>query len=152
MSEGHLAISNIPIQQWGNLYSQEEALNIGTIFEELNMPFFAAENVMGTTSPIADAAESSETSKEQADREKLMCKINQVSFFLDDLTLYLDTHETDTEAMKLYYEKSLECAELKKQFALKFYPLTRMCAVHCNQMSQSFCGQDGPMPWEGACV
>ncbi|MFT4146896.1 MAG: spore coat associated protein CotJA, partial [Mobilitalea sp.] len=40
MSDNHLAIANIPIQKWGELYSDEEALNIGTIFHDLNKPFF----------------------------------------------------------------------------------------------------------------
>ena len=26
MSENHLAIANVPVQQWGELYTQEEAL------------------------------------------------------------------------------------------------------------------------------
>jgi spore coat protein JB len=150
MSENHLAIANIPIQQWGELYSQEEALNIGTVFHELNMPFFAAESEMGTSSPIANS--SNGVSSEQAKREQLMSKINQVSFFLDDLTLYLDTHETDAQALKLYHEKSLECAELRKQFAEEFYPLTRLCVPERGSGEASFCLQEGPMPWEGACV
>ncbi|WP_099468571.1 spore coat protein CotJB [Konateibacter massiliensis] len=152
MSENHLAIVNMPIQQWGELYTQEEALNVGTIFHDLNMPFFAAESVMSTTSPIASGIESTGISKEQAEREQLMTKINQVSFFLDDLTLYLDTHEKDAQALQLYHEKSLECAELRKQFAQKFYPLTKLCVPFCGSGEASFCLQDGPMPWEGACV
>lgn len=152
MSENHLAIANVPIQQWGELYTQEEALNIGTIFNDLNMPFFAAESVMGTTNPIASGMESTGISKEQADREQLMTKINQVSFFLDDLTLYLDTHEKDAQALKLYHEKTLECTELRKQFAEEFYPLTKLCVPSRGSEEASFCLQEGPMPWEGACV
>lgn len=37
MSENYLAIANVPMQQWGKLYSQEEGFNIGTIFHDLNM-------------------------------------------------------------------------------------------------------------------
>ncbi len=152
MSGNHLAIPNVPIQQWGELYTQEEALNVGTIFHDLNMPFFATETVLGTTSPIAGSELDTSVPKEQAQREQLMKKINQTSFFLDDLTLYLDTHETDTQALKLYHEKSLECAELRKQFAEEFYPLTKLCVPMRGSGEASFCLQDGPMPWEGACV
>ncbi|WP_342758099.1 spore coat protein CotJB [Kineothrix sedimenti] len=152
MSENHLAIANVPIQPWGELYSQEEALNVGTIFQDLNMPFFASEAVMGTTNPIASGLKSLGVSKEQKEREQLMTKINQVSFFLDDLTLYLDTHEKDAEALKLYHEKAQECAELRKQFAQEFYPLTKLCVPQCGNGETNFCLQDGPMPWEGACV
>lgn len=152
MSENHLAIANMPIQQWGELYTQEEALNIGTIFQDLNMPFYAAESVMATTNPIASGMESLGIPKEQSDREQLITQINQVSFFLDDLTLYLDTHEKDAVALTLYHKKAQECAELRKQFAQKFYPLTKLCVPYCESGETSFCLQDGPMPWEGACI
>lgn len=152
MSE-NLAIANIPIQKWGELYSEEEALNIGTIFHDLNMPFFAAEGVMGDKNPIASGAGSTAKTKEQTEREALMTKITQSGFFLDDLTLYLDTHCKDTLAIRLYHEKAKEYEELRKQFAQKFYPLTRLCITNCNQGNENnFCWQEGPMPWEGACV
>lgn len=153
MSGNYLAIANIPIQEWGELYSEEEALNTGTIFLDLNKPFFAAESALSSISPIASGVENTGKTNEQSDREQLMTKINQTSFFLDDLTLYLDTHEKDVQAIQLYYEKVKECAELKKQFAQKFYPLTRPCIPFCmNDEEVSFCWQEGPMPWEGACV
>lgn len=47
MTENNLAIANIPIQQWGGLYNQEEALNIGTIFHDLNKPFFCSRSCYG---------------------------------------------------------------------------------------------------------
>jgi hypothetical protein len=153
MSENNLAIANIPIQEWGKLYHEEEALNIGTIFYDLNMPFFAAETVLASKSSIASSVKALEKNNEQVDRENLMTKITQCSFFLDDLTLYLDTHEKDTQAIQLYYKKVNECAELRKQFAQEFYPLTRLCIPYSmNENDASFCWQDGPMPWEGACI
>jgi len=153
MSENHLAIVNIPIQKWGKLYSQEEALNIGTIFHDLNMPFFAAEAVMGDKSPIASGAVNPAKTKEQSECEELMTKINQIGFYLDDLTLYLDTHDNDAQAIQLYHEKIKENEEIRKQFAQKYYPLTKQCIPYCiNENETAFCWQDGPMPWEGACV
>ncbi|MDF2942635.1 MAG: hypothetical protein K0S01_1493 [Herbinix sp.] len=153
MSENYLAIANIPIQEWGKLYSEEEALNIGTIFYDLNKPFFAANSVLESKNPIASKTEVAKKTKEQTDREQLMTKINQISFFLDDLTLYLDTHDKDAQAIQLYHQKIKEYAELRKQFAQEFYPLTRLCLPYCMKEDEvSFCWQDGPMPWEGACV
>lgn len=151
MSKDHLGISSVPIQQWGELYTLEEALNVGTIFKDLNLPFFATEQVMSTASPIANASQSDTIPQEAVNREQLLTKINEVSFFLDDLTLYLDTHENDTQALQLYQEKAKECDELKKQFAQQFYPLTKMCIPSCEN-SQKFCWLCGPTPWEGACV
>lgn len=153
MSESNLAIVNIPIQEWGRLYNEVEALNIGTIFCDLNKPFFSAETVMASQSPIVSAAESPAESKTQSEREALMTKINQIGFYLDDLILYLDTHDTDLQAIQLYHEKAKEYANLRTQFAQQYYPLTRLCIPYCvNDNEAKFCWQNGPIPWEGACV
>jgi hypothetical protein len=147
MSDNNLAIASVPIQKWGELYNEVDALNIGTIFYDLNKPFFAAEAVAESKSPIANQNEAN------SEREELMTKINQIGFYLDDLTLYLDTHETDTQAIQLYNHKVKEYAELRTQFAQQYYPLSRLCIPFCiNRNDTDFCWQNGPIPWEGACI
>lgn len=153
MSRNDLAIANIPIQEWGPLYSEEEAMNIGTIFQELNKPFFVTESVLKSVSPLACGENDAGKTNEQLKREKLLTKIYQRSFFLDDLTLYLDTHENDLQAIQLYQSKVKECSDLKIQFAQEFYPLTRQCIPFSIKDEETkFCWQEGPMPWEGACI
>ncbi len=34
-----LAMAYVPFQQWGETYSEDEALRCGTLFPELNFPF-----------------------------------------------------------------------------------------------------------------
>lgn len=145
MQETHLAIASIPLQPWENILDEKDALCRGTIFEDLDKPFFAAEakQTVGTHSEAK--------SEEQKKREEMLTKITQVSFVLDDLTLFLDTHPSETEALSLYEEKSAERMELKKAFALEFYPLERDCYGYARK-DGTFCWQSGPMPWEGACV
>ena len=41
MNHQHLAVPSVPVQSWGLLYGKEEALRAGTIFQDLNLPFFA---------------------------------------------------------------------------------------------------------------
>lgn len=146
MQEEHLAIAFVPTQKWGAIYEDEQALKVGTIFQELNKPFFAApsepEEVKTTAEPV---------SKDQREREELMTKIMQVSFVIDDLALYLDTHENDEEAVQIFLQKEEERAQLKKEFAELFYPLTRECIPYAKEEGK-FGWQCGPMPWEGACV
>lgn len=43
MQNMHLAITSVPVQNWGELYDQDEALKTGTVFKDLDLPFFAAE-------------------------------------------------------------------------------------------------------------
>ena len=147
MSDNCLGIANIPIQKWGTLYSDEEALNIGTIFQELNMPFFASEGVLRTNSAIAQGTQNATLSE----REAMMEKIYQIGFLLDDLTLYLDPHQTDEKAINLYHQKTNEYAQIRMQFAQKFYPLTRLCIPDAMHQDETvFCWTEGPLPWEGA--
>lgn len=146
MHDIHLAIASVPIQKWGETYDVKKALEIGTIFKELNKPFFAVDSTAGKLT-----AEAEPKSEEEREQEALLQKIFEVSFLLDDLTLYLDTHEKDMEGLKLYREKGKERDQLKAEFARKFYPLTRDCLVYCKE-GTAFSWQDGPIPWEGACI
>ncbi len=144
MQKTELAIATVPIQKWGPVYDGEKALEIGTIFEELNMPFFAAEELKASRPSVPRSV------KEQESCD-LMKKLMETDFVIQDLTLYLDTHEEDKEALKLFQEKSREQAELKERFSKEFYPLTRDCMANCPG-GDHFCWQSGPIPWEGVCV
>lgn len=153
MPELCLAITSIPMQPWGELYSDVQALQIGTIFKDLNKPFFAAPTTEEAVGKKMGTIPTGKKSAEQEERENLMKKIAQTGFVLDDLTLYLDTHEQDEQAKELFHQKLSEQKQLKDQFAEKFYPLTRCHVSDCNNVKRErFCWQEGPMPWEGACV
>ena len=132
MENQSLAITSIPMQDFGKLYGEEEALWVGTVFEDLNLPFYVTGNAPGKAGK----------------GDPLLQEIFAVSFFLDDLTLYLDTHETDQEALALYKEKEGKRTALLKEFAAKRYPLTRDCILYY-QGEDKFSWQEGPMPWEG---
>lgn len=137
-----LAIATIPCQKWSDIYEAGKALDCGTIFPELNLPFFAASTL--------------EETKDVGKREKngendLLKKIDEVSFIINDLTLYLDTHETDGKALSLLGETLRERQRLMKEFAIKFYPLTQTCMADEGSEGTKFRWTDGPAPWEGAC-
>lgn len=42
-----LAMSYVPMQKWRNIYDTGMALQVGTIFQELDLPFLAAGNKCG---------------------------------------------------------------------------------------------------------
>ena len=142
MKETHLAIASVPCQQWGPLYDDGKALRQGTIFQELDLTFYVTEGI-----PEGQCAQKENSSQ-------LLCQIQQISFVLDDLTLYLDMHGEDGQALAMYQEKLAVRDQMKKEFAQKFYPLTRDCVAYCQGQAgvhgdHAFCWQDGPMPWEG---
>lgn len=153
MSEQQLAIASVPIQEWGEIYDDEEALQTGTIFKALNKPFFAAPSTEKEVRDKTSELLLGKKTKEQEEREDLLRRITRAGFVLDDLTLYLDTHESDAQAKALFHEKLTELNGLRTQFAEQYYPLSRCHVTDCNcPQEERFCWQTGPMPWEGACV
>ncbi|MGI6069804.1 MAG: spore coat protein CotJB [Blautia sp.] len=138
MNTVHLAITSTPIQTWENLYDFEDALKIGTIFPGLNKPFYAADGQM-TPAPDGAAAKTGP----QEERERLQREIAKVSFALDDLVLYLDTHPTEEQAITLRQDLITKRKQLLGEFDRQFYPLTKDCIGLWTE---------GPMPWEGACI
>ena len=57
-------------------------------------------------------------------REELMKKIMQYKFAVNDLSLYLDTHPNDRNALRLHNEYVKELKEAEKCYEEKFGPLT----------------------------
>lgn len=122
MEHHSLAIPYIPMQSWGALNDAATALAEGTVFPELNMPFFAAPEGSNTTLP------------QDAD---LQLQFSQICFVLDDILLYLDTHPQDEQAKQCYEEY------LKKKQALK-QQIYGGCAC-----LNHYKWQEKPLVWEG---
>ena len=146
----HLAIASVPVQSWGELYSQDEALRTGTIFKELDKPFFAAEQI---TAPLSFSGDLLKSPEEQKCDEKML-EIQKTSFVMDDLRLYLDTHPEDQDALVMLKEIMGRRKQQLSEFALRFYPLTMDCMAEIYERDPSsscYCWQKGAAPWEGVC-
>ena len=146
MCTEHLAMASVPKQEWCEPYDWVMALAEGTIFPCLNMPFFKApaESCQcKTSSNISDIS--------QKNREEMMSALSAISFALNDLTLYLDTHPDCTKGTALFYELLEQRLTLLSEFAGKFYPLTQTSMITGNYNQNQYGWSEGPMPWEGAC-
>lgn len=94
-----------------------------------------------------------------ADRMKLLQEIGEVSFTVNDLNLYLDTHPLDTNAMDAFKKAMDQRKNLMQQYAKEFEPLTMDCVCpdtnNQSGLNTTYAGQkhftwvDGPLPWEG---
>lgn len=94
-----------------------------------------------------------------SDRHSMLQKMDEISFCVNDLTLYLDTHPTDEQALDLFHQYETERKNLLEQYEAEFEPLTVDCvkadSLHQNHDSCKYAGQkhftwvDGPVPWEG---
>lgn len=73
--------------------------------------------------------------------------INQISFMLDDIALYLDTHPKCQKALETYgYYRKLRHDAIK-DYSKMYTPLNKYNVNNENY----FDWVDSPWPWEGAC-
>ncbi len=79
-------------------------------------------------------------------REQLLEHINQVSFAVNELTLFLDTHPECQEARAYFEEKSALRKEALEEYARLYGPLTIDAAN--DSCSQSWQWIHQPWPWE----
>lgn len=149
-----LAIATVPYQKWNETYSPDMALQIGTIFPDLNKPFFKADTTNTETLISTKSPSHSPVPPEQIERETLLTQIYETSFVINDLTLFLDTHKEDEDALKMLKSSLQTRKQLMIDFATKFYPLTQACMaeVYAQKACNYYSWSEGPMPWEGACV
>lgn len=144
----HLAIASVPVQKWSEIYDEVKALKKGTIFPELDLPFFVTALDNELEKKMAN------TQKESKSQESMLLQIQQIGFVLDDLRLYLDTHPDDKKGLKLLKVMVKQKKSLMREFAIQFYPLTPECMADIyeeNPEAECYCWLEGPIPWEGVC-
>ena len=143
----YLAMASVPKQEWCEPYDLFTALAEGTIFPCLNMTFYkapAGKCKCNTSSSMPDI--------QQKNREEMMSHLAAVSFAINDLTLYLDTHPNCPKGTALFYQLLEERLRLLTEFADQFYPLTQTSMVTGDFNQNQYGWSEGPMPWEGACI
>ena len=85
-------------------------------------------------------------------KKELLQFIDQVSFAIDDLLLFLDTHPKEKRALEYYSELSARRNELLEKYAKFYGPLTIDTGNDSNLKSWQWMEQ--PFPWEqeGGCT
>lgn len=76
---------------------------------------------------------------------QLLEEIQALDFVIVDLTLYLNTHPTDVEAIKQFNETARLSMELKRQFEQQFHPLMNFGKSFSNYPWDL---DDSPWPWQ----
>ena len=86
----------------------------------------------------------------QLNRKELLNHINQVSFAVDDVKLYLDTHPCDQQALVYFQEYSRMRNKALKEYAAQYGPLTIDTAAESWTDRWNWINE--PWPWqEGGC-
>ena len=120
-----LAVPYVPFQQTGSRkYSQEEALNNGTLFPGLNLPFKAKVKARDVVSgPLSE--------------------LQALEFVIVELGLYLNTHPDDKEAFALFQKYVAMAKEGRERYEAMFGPLTLKAAA----ASDCYSWLADPWPW-----
>ena len=75
----------------------------------------------------------------------LLEQLQAIDFVLVELTLYLDTHPHDVDAIRQYNEYTKHRKKLSTQFESKFHPL---CQYGHSYVSYPFSWSETPWPWQ----
>ena len=120
-----LAVPYVPFQQTGSKkYSHGDALNNGTLFPGLNLPFKAKINARN----IADGP---------------LAELQALKFVLVELGLYLDTHQGDKEAFALFQKYAAMENEGRKRYEAMYGPLT----LSATASQDNYSWLNDPWPW-----
>ena len=121
-----LAVPYVPFQQRGSQkYDQTDALANGTIYPSLNLPFHLK----------VDAAALPDSHSTQ---------LQALLFVVTELGMYLDTHQDDEEAFRLFQQYTEMARTAKKQYEQMHGPLTKLSAGQ----DTAYRWLDHPWPWE----
>lgn len=99
-----------------------------------------------------------------SDRKTLLQKINEASFAVNDVTLYLDTHPTDVDALAYFGQVMKERKQALEEYESQYEPLIVDCVktvpvseedgnnktefMTCYPGEQHWTWGDGPIPWD----
>ena len=123
-----LAYPYIPVQgENPPRYQRAEALQTGTLFPGLNLPFHLKENAANVAStPLSE--------------------LQALDFVVAELGLYLDTHAEDKEAFALYQQYVALAREGRKKYVAQYGPLEQMDTAD----QPGYNWLKNPWPWDGS--
>ena len=120
-----LAVPYVPFQQTGSKrYSQADALNNGTLFPGLNLPFHVKADARNVVSGH-------------------LAELQALEFVLVELGLYLDTHQADAEAFELFRQYAALEKEARERYESMHGPLTQWAAAN----DKTYSWLKDPWPW-----
>ena len=118
---------NVMSYRNNNLFSPEEGLNKGNMFKDLYNPY------KNYVYKIAVRGK----------KDELLLSIQELTFALKDLNLYLDLYPNDREAMNTFKNYSEELKRYKEMYNKDFGPL---CASDSSK--DYFDWVNSPWPWD----
>ena len=105
-------------------YESNEALSRGTLFPGLDLPFM---NIVNKDLPVTP-----------------MTELMAICFVVDELELYLDTHQNDREAFEMYQTFLALAKEAQRRYVQACGPVKQTDQLGMDR----YAWLDDPWPWE----
>ena len=122
-----LAFPYVPMQENNPVrFSRMEALQTGTLFPGLDLPFKAA---IQARTKLANTA---------------LVELMALDFAIDELGLYLTTHSNDQEPLQLYWSYINLAKEGREKYQKKYGPLLQTYLTP----DQGYAWLKDPWPWD----
>ena len=120
-----LAAAYVPMQESAKpAYDSTEALERGTLFPGLDLPFMKYVKSNTPDTPLNE--------------------VMSIDFVTDELALYLDTHKDDVEAFEMFQTFLTLSAEAHARYTEKYGAICRKDL----RTAESYTWLDKPWPWE----
>jgi len=79
-----------------------------------------------------------------SEQQKMLLKIQELDFIINDLNLYLDINPNDSKIYEIFKKKVIELDNLKKKYYEKYQVLEL-----CNDTKEKYTWYKNPWPWDG---
>ncbi len=76
-------------------------------------------------------------------KRQLLYEIQAISFAKDEVSLYLDTHPDNKQALEYFYDLCDKIGDLKEKYEAEYGPLT-----HEGVQGDTWTWLDGAWPWQ----
>ena len=117
----------VPMQETNPaVYKQDEALEAGTLFPGLNLPFHR------------------QIQSQNLEKSTPLVELMALDFAITELGLYLDTHRDDKEALQLYTNYVTLAKDGRQRYEAAYGPLQQTAVT----LAGGYTWLDDPWPWE----
>ena len=100
--------------------------------------------IRGTMYPGLDLPYRNEINKTNPEQNEALRELMEFDFLLNEMALYLDTHEDDTEVFHMYRQHLSEAKAARDRYVKMYGPVDQMDM----ESSESYTWLKNPWPWD----
>lgn len=126
---------NLPKNKYEKIYNKRDDINLET-------GFFLGNIFSDSYKPYKNYKPKKINA--YSEQQKLLVKLQELDFILNDLNLYLDVHPNDTRVYEIFKNISIELDKIKKKYYDNYHVLEL-----CHDNKNKYTWITNPWPWDG---